>query len=362
MSKAKTLNIVFFSSSQFTIPLLQKLQTISNKTLESLHRENLDKLSNINFNYKIDQDKVAKILQKYGEYRLNLDFVISAGDKINRDKIISNPIVSYAKNNQLKFSNPLKLKDSFDEIKALNPNLGLGIVASYGQILTTEILASFEFGIINWHPSLLPKYRGPTPMQTILASGDTTTGLSWINMTKGMDSGDVLIQTQDILPQTFDIESLSQNMVEIGVATLILGIITNLGYKDPSLNLEIGQQQDQSQITFTKMLTKEDRIIKPLELTAQQIRSHFKAYKQFPGTAFYDNYFKQMLKIVNLGEIKINIQSSEIIFETQNFIQTKTGTQKQVCLKTLNNYLEIKEILLENGKKLQLNGYQFKPN
>lgn len=357
---SKSLNIVFFSSSGFTIPLIQKLQSLSGKPLKQLY--NQEKIEGIDFNYIPTTEQITLILEKYGDYILNFDMVISASDKLNRNKLVSNPVTIYAKDNGIKYYNPLKLKENFDEFIIAHPSLNLGIVASYGQILTQTILDSFEYGIINWHPSLLPKYRGPTPMQTVLNNGDLETGLSWINMTKGMDAGDILVQTQTELHNNWDIDDLSSNMVETGCQTLILAIITNLGYRDKELNLQLGQEQNTENISFTKMLDKNDRIIEPNRLTAEQIHNHYKAYKSFPGSVFYDDYFKQNLKITLATDVTVDLDNYQKISETTNFIQIKDQNELKTYLKTAAGYLQLQEIMLENGKKVQLKGYLFKPN
>jgi len=355
---SKTLNIAFFSSSGFTIPLIARLQSFCGQTLNQLYRQ--ENLAGLEFNYIANNQQIATILDKYGDYTINLKVIISASDKLNRDKLVSNPVVVYAKDKGIKYYNPQKIKNDYEQFITNNPELNLGIVASYGQILTQTILDSFEYGIINWHPSLLPKYRGPTPMQSVIYSGDVETGLSWINMTKGMDAGNILIQSRTELPIIWDIDQLTTKMVETGCITLLLSIISNLGYSDSQLNLEIGQKQNEENITFTKMLDKNDRIVDPKKQTAEQIYNHYKAYKAFPGTVFYDDYFKQNLKITLASDIKIDLDISNKIFETTNFIQIKYQNNLKTYLKTNQHFLELHELLLENGKKIQLKGYLFK--
>lgn len=357
---SKILNIVFFSSSDFTIPLIQKLQQINSTTLQLAYQQEVKQGSNLIFNANISQTSIDAVLQKYGDYILNFKRVISASDKLNGSKLVSNPIVKYCQLNNIEYYNPAKLKDGFSDFKIANPGLSLGIVASYGQILTEEVLNTFEFGIINWHPSLLPNYRGPTPMQTVLANGDEVSGLSWINMTKGMDAGDVLLQTQTHLEVNWNIQDLSQNMVETGFKTLVLAIIANLGYKDMSLGLEIGERQDVVKISFTKMLSKNDRVVDPKQLSAQQIFNHFKAYKSFPGSAFYDDYFKQNVKIIAASQVINDLESDNFVSDTTNFVQIKVQNEVKTYLKTTQGLLELQEIMLENGKKIQLKGYLFK--
>ena len=77
----------------------------------------------------------------------------------------------------------------------------LGVIADFGIILASEVLEAFPKGIINIHPSLLPKYRGPTPVQTAILNGDTKTGMTIIKIDDEVDHGSILYQEEaDIKP------------------------------------------------------------------------------------------------------------------------------------------------------------------
>src|SRR3989344_2101559 len=76
------------------------------------------------------------------------------------------------------------------------PPADLGVVAVYGKILPKRILQHFPHGILNIHPSLLPKYRGPSPIRTAIANGDTETGVTIIKLTPKMDEGPILANVE----------------------------------------------------------------------------------------------------------------------------------------------------------------------
>src|SRR3989338_4052077 len=88
------------------------------------------------------------------------------------------------------------LKDDavFDEFKKLNPDLC--VVAAYGKILSARYLDIPKYGFVNVHPSLLPKYRGPSPIQTAILNGDTETGVSIMVVDTEVDHGPILVKRE----------------------------------------------------------------------------------------------------------------------------------------------------------------------
>lgn len=85
---------------------------------------------------------------------------------------------------------PIKIRDSVGEIKAFGADIG--VTAAYGQILNAAVLDSFRYGVINVHASLLPKYRGASPIQSAIAAGEKTTGVTIMRTELGLDTGDIL--------------------------------------------------------------------------------------------------------------------------------------------------------------------------
>src|SRR5579871_749054 len=82
---------------------------------------------------------------------------------------------------------PQKLSEVENEIKKRKPDAG--IVVAYGKIISQQIIDMFPKGLINIHPSLLPKYRGPSPIEATILNGDTDTGVTLMRIEAGMDSG-----------------------------------------------------------------------------------------------------------------------------------------------------------------------------
>lgn len=115
-----------------------------------------------------------------------------------RAKIITNPVEEYAKTHNF---NTLYYPPKIDKLSKLINKDTIGISASFGRILSTEILALFPNGIYNLHPSLLPQYRNVAPVPYALAMGDTVTGISIFRMDEKVDNGQIIAQVSErILP------------------------------------------------------------------------------------------------------------------------------------------------------------------
>ena len=170
-------------------------------------------------------------------------------------------------------SKPMEIYDTLVELQA-----DAAILVAYGRIIPQKIIDIFPAGIINVHPSLLPKYRGPTPIETPIAKNDAETGVSIMQLTSGMDEGPVFVQeTIALTPQDtkFTVyESLVTKSAEL--LLIILPDILN-GSLQP-----IGQ--DDRNVTYCHLLTKKDAFINPALLTASQADAHVRAYLGFPGT------------------------------------------------------------------------------
>jgi methionyl-tRNA formyltransferase len=154
----------------------------------------------------------------------------------------------------------------------------LGVVADFGLIIPDEVLKHFRFGVLNVHPSLLPKYRGPTPVQQALLEGEDKTGVTIIKLDEKMDHGPILArQEQQISPDDTS-QSLYEILFRIGADLLIKVIEPYIkGDLEPAL-------QDHSQATFTGLLTKQSGFIKVSELPSfEKLNRMTKAYFPWPG-------------------------------------------------------------------------------
>ena len=144
----------------------------------------------------------------------------------------------------------LKTAEALATLRDFKPDII--IVIAYGQLIPEKILALPRYGCINLHPSLLPQWRGATPIQHSILNGETQTGITVMQLDAGMDSGPIIQQLKlDILPQETS-GQLHDRMAALG-ADLILSTLNQL--TDNSITLTA---QDHSQATYTRKINKQD--------------------------------------------------------------------------------------------------------
>jgi len=128
------------------------------------------------------------------------------------------PVKQFALENNLPVASPEKLKDFVPNIAALNADIG--ICVAYGKIFRKPALEALKQGIVNIHFSILPKYRGASPVQSALMAGETKTGITLFSIDEGMDTGPIIaVKETDILPQD-NSQTLFQKLTDIAAEAL----------------------------------------------------------------------------------------------------------------------------------------------
>lgn len=185
------------------------------------------------------------------------------------------PIAELAQKHQIAVFQPETKDDITHIVKQLQPDLI--VLASYGKILPLETLEIPPYGCLNVHPSLLPKYRGATPLQSAILAGDKTTGVTLMKMSPSVDAGELVAQVE--VPITLDetTTSLKQKTAEIG-AKLLVKVL-------PPFVLGIAPThiQDEQAVTRTKKLSKEDGEIN-WDQNCLLIDRQIRALNPWPGT------------------------------------------------------------------------------
>ena len=156
-----------------------------------------------------------------------LELVITQPDRVNRGKIVANPISQWSKTQNVNLEMPLKANQEIDNLRD-KYDLQIAIVASFGQILNSKVLSWADFGILNWHPSSLPKDRGATPIQTALKNNDSEISLSWIKMTAKMDAGDIWLQLEKKIENEDNFETVANKMGKLGAETWALVVVATV--------------------------------------------------------------------------------------------------------------------------------------
>lgn len=182
--------------------------------------------------------------------------------------------------------------ESIEKITKLKPDFL--VVIAYGQILKDEILNIAKYENINIHASLLPKYRGAAPINWAIANGETVTGVTSMKITKGLDSGPILLQREVPILESDDSISLSDKLSVIGAEILIKTISLISSGKAEYI------EQDSSLSSYAPMLTKEiGRIDWSWDII--KIKNHIRAFKPWPGSYFY--YDDQIVKVNSIDTI-----------------------------------------------------------
>ena len=188
---------------------------------------------------------------------------------------------------------------SMSNIKDLKPDLI--VVAAYGQILPKEILEIPKYGCLNVHPSLLPKYRGATPVQSAILNGDKETGVSIIKMVERVDAGGIVSSIKCLVSRDETYKTLSDKLADLGTKSLSEVIPDWVEGKIKAL------PQDETKATYTKMIKKEDGLI-DWKSSIDYIEKQVRALNPWPST--YTLYNGKILKI-----LKVEITNNKLIIK-----------------------------------------------
>ncbi len=158
--------------------------------------------------------------------------------------------------------------EGVDVLKSLNPDIM--VTAAYGQILTDEILSIAPHGVINVHGSILPRFRGSSPVQHAILSGDKETGVTIMQTARAVDSGDIIEIAKCEIENSDGTVSLLEKLSCLGAKTL----------EKVLMDIESGKAtftpQNHNEATFCKMLTKQDAVInwsESAEIISRKIRA-----------------------------------------------------------------------------------------
>ena len=170
---------------------------------------------------------------------------------------------------------PVSLKGFSEELA--KREIDLSLVAAYGKILPAEVLAVPRSGSLNVHPSLLPRWRGPTPIQAALLAGDPVTGVTVIQMDAKMDHGPIIAQRE------FPLGDRAWTAPELSDALTDLGVVLLLEILEPwVLGKIVPQPQDHEAATYSRILKREDGHIDWVK-PAAEIERMVRAFQPWPG-------------------------------------------------------------------------------
>lgn len=224
---------------------------------------------------------------------------------------------------------PAKLADIQTELEALvHP---VGVLAAYGKILPQRTLDVFEpTGIINIHPSLLPQYRGPSPIEAAILDGLTETGISLIKLTAGMDEGPIFAQVTVALTGRETKPELSEHLAQKGAELLVTHLPRII-----SGGLQPTPQSDNA--SYTSLLSKDIGRIDPIRDTAELAARKVRAYLGYPKTR------------LPLGEHEIIVMQAT---------PTTGADLSPLVIRCADaTYLRIDELIAPSGKKMNAEAF-----
>lgn len=219
------------------------------------------------------------VLQKLQDENFNVVAVVTQPDRpVGRDqKLTPSPVKTFAKEHKIKIFTPADK----DELLTVNRKLAklkptLFVVASYGMIVPPETLQIPEKGALNVHPSLLPKYRGASPIQAAILNGDTETGVTIMLMDEQMDHGPVVSQEKTAFSPAETTTTAMVKLAQVGGEFLVKTIPA---YLEGKIN---PRPQDHTQATYTKLVKKDNGHINWQDNNIQ-VERMARAYNPWPG-------------------------------------------------------------------------------
>ena len=210
------------------------------------------------------------------------------------NKMTSPAIKLFAESLGFKVHQPSSLKDPkiLQEASQLNPDLI--VVAAYGKLIPKELLLIPRYGCWNLHPSLLPEYRGPSPVVSAILDGKITTGVTLMQMDEGLDTGPIISQEKIRIDINESVKKCTEKLFAIGADMLIKNL------PDLISGTVISKPQMKAFATTTKLVKKSDGLI-DWHTSAEHIIRMERAYRPWPGI-----YTKWGNKIVKILEVKLH--------------------------------------------------------
>lgn len=228
----------------------------------------------------------------------------------------------------------LRAESEVERLARLKPDAI--IVVAFGQMLTQEVLDIPGFGCLNVHPSLLPGYRGASPIASALLNGDEETGVTIMLMDAGMDAGPILSQKRVSIDPADTAESLGAKLAESGADLLEE---TLPAWFDRRLR---PQPQDDKFATYTKPISKSDGEI-DWHLTALELERRVRAFYPWPGC--YTRWQGRVLKV-----LEATVISSEDMVEPGIVVLVSSDPDTPMGVGTREGILGLRKVQLE-GKR-----------
>ncbi|MBI21203.1 MAG: methionyl-tRNA formyltransferase [Chloroflexi bacterium] len=244
----------------------------------------------------------AEVLKFIISKKYNIEIIVTRKRKPKGRglKLISNPLEDVANQNKIKLLETDDLNDPnvINELKSLKPDIFL--IVSFGKLLSQKILDIPLRGVINIHPSLLPLYRGPSPISSVILDGVKQTGVTIMLLDKGIDTGPILIQSDPVM--LFGNETTSELSKDLFLkgSELLVEILDK--YYQGKVNFT---EQDHKFATYTNLIKANEGEINWQE-NADYIFKRYRAFDKWPG--IFTFWKGKRIKLIELEIFKNNFQ------------------------------------------------------
>jgi methionyl-tRNA formyltransferase len=246
----------------------------------------------------------------------------------------SSPVKELADKYKIPVETPEKVKDPIfiEKIKSLSPDLI--VVVAYGKILPKELLAIPKYGAINVHASLLPKYRGAAPVQWAILKGEAETGITVMQISETLDTGDIILQENVLIEPADTSETLLDKIFSVGAQTLLAAI--DQIKKGTAKRIP----QKEADATYAALITKESGEI-DWKKSAIEINNRIRALIPWPIAHTF--FKKKMLRIWKAEPVSVpgKFQPGEIV-----------GAKDNLIIACGSGGILIREVQLEGGRKM----------
>ncbi len=225
-------------------------------------------------------------------------------------------------------------REGIEDIKALAPDVI--VTAAFGQILSEAFLSIPKFAVLNVHASLLPKYRGSSPIQWAILNGDKETGITIMKTVKAVDAGDILLQKSTEISETETAGELFDRLAILGGEAIVEAIKL----------VEMGEAkftpQNDAEATHCSMISKDDGKIS-FENTAHSLDCFVRGMSPWPSA--YTEYESKKLKVFAVEKVNddISYKAGEVVFA-----DVKNG----LVVQAKDGLVRLKDIQLEGAKRM----------
>jgi methionyl-tRNA formyltransferase len=231
-------------------------------------------------------------------------------------ELVAPPVKQAAERLGLTVFQPERLRDQLDRLRAADVNAA--VVAAYGEVLTAQTLAVPPLGLVNVHPSLLPRLRGATPVPTAILEGLSVTGVTVMQVGVGVDSGPILAQVGEPIRPEDTGESLLARLSELGADLLV----------ETLPRFEAGEivprRQVHAEATYSRQLRREDGLV-DWSLPAVELWRRCRAFQPWPGC--HTTLGGKSLKLLETAPlVSRQGHAPGTVFETKSGLAAACGT------------------------------------